>query len=116
MKLTNSIKPLKDTFDMVFRSYDNQQMCEHIAQRWEECTVKCTNPRIAMRWNLWYLLTKEQRDTIILASISENEYVGGYFVSVRDSHIDVLLRRAFPFPTLMRLVTHCKLKAAKQGR
>lgn len=116
MKLRESIAPLRDAITGLPALHGHQTFADKMAAQYEHCKLKCVNPIHAMRWNVWFALPKTARDHIIIQSVGTNDFVGGYFESVHDSHIDSLLRKAMPHGYMARFITHVQLKAAKQGR
>ncbi|AAM28350.1 hypothetical protein [Vibrio phage VpV262] len=116
MKLRESIAPLRDAVSGMPALHGHQTFFENMASQYEHCKIKCVNPIHAMRWNVWFAIPKTARDRIIVQSVGTADYVGGYFESVNDSHIDSLLRKAMPHDYMARFLAHAQLKAAKQGR
>lgn len=116
MKLMKSVKPLRDAVNALPDIHGKQALAEAFANKYEHCKVKCVNPMLAMRWNVWFTLDKQVRDNILMYSVGDKDYVGGYFQSVNDSHIDSLLRKALPHSYMARMLASAQLLAAKQGR
>lgn len=47
-----------------------------------------------LRWDMWWALTKNVREDVILQSIPRKEWVGGY-PDITDDNIDALLRHCW---------------------
>lgn len=115
MKLSNSIIALKDAVTALPDTFDKVELAKHFANRWDECKLKCKDPIVGMRWNIWFTLPQYKRDAIIMRSVGEKDYVGGYFQSVNSDHIDTLLKKTFTHNYISRLVVSATLTANRRG-
>jgi hypothetical protein len=115
MKLNNSVIALKDAIIALPDTFDTIDLAKHFANCWDECKLKCKDPIVGMRWNIWFTLPKHKRDAIIICSVGEKDYVGGYFQSVTDEHIYTLLKKTLTHNYISRLVVSATLTANRRG-
>lgn len=69
------------------------KLARHMVDSHEAAIAKADYPNLAYAWAMWLHLTPEQRKHVILQSVPESDLVGDYFQSVKDYHVDALLRR-----------------------
>ena len=101
MKLTNSVLPLLNTLDAtVFAQKGFQDSVKALyADLKANDLVK--DALKAVRWNIWYALSHDQRQAII--SHSNLPCIGGYY-DYDDANLDALLRKALPLTKLIKMV------------
>ena len=62
-----------------------------------------------LRRALWARLSDQVRCDILAESVGYKDFVGTYSMSVREAHVDALLRKVLPHSVLAKQITWAKL-------
>ena len=90
MKLKNSVPAATKIFtDMI---YNDNRITGMVGSILSNPAVK--DKKKAIRWNMYFLLTQEQKDKIFCASLNPADQIGGYWPDLNDSHIETLLNHS----------------------
>ena len=101
MKLSNSIKPLKDMLKAtVFKTPNYVEVVKRIYFNGKN-NPDIQDALVSLRYNIWYGLSNKQRHEVI--GHCNLPYIGGYY-EYADSHLDTLLNKVLTDEYLKSIV------------